>query len=84
MEHFIGCDAHKAFFVFVAVKSDAGKALRVAHYRVLYRESPARLPAHSLSRWKRVEITIGWSMKWNGQATDPSCAIHWRQSRGWG
>jgi transposase len=39
MEHFIGCDAHKKFSVFVAV--------RVAHDRQLYREFLARLPAHS-------------------------------------
>jgi len=35
MEHFIGCDAHKKFSVFVAVneKGQAGEALRVAHDR---------------------------------------------------
>ena len=40
MEHFIGCDAHKKFAVFVAVneKGQAGEALRVAHDRQLYRE----------------------------------------------
>jgi transposase len=49
MEHFIGCDAHKKFSVFVAVneKRQAGEALRVAHDRQLYREFLARLPAHS-------------------------------------
>ncbi len=49
MEHFIGCDAHKKFSVFVAVneKGQAGEALRVAHDRELYREFLARLPAHS-------------------------------------
>ena len=49
MEHFIGCDAHKKFSVFVAVneKGQAGEALRVAHDRQLYREFLARLPAHS-------------------------------------
>ena len=49
MEHFIGCDAHKKFSVFVAVneKGQAGEALRVAHDRQLYCEFLARLPAHS-------------------------------------
>jgi len=49
MEHFIGCDAHKKFSVFVAVneKGHAGEALRVAHDRALFREFLARLPAHS-------------------------------------
>ena len=49
MEHFIGCDAHKKFSVFVAVneKGHAGEALRVAHDRHFYREFLARLPAHS-------------------------------------
>src|SRR5512143_294199 len=49
MEHFIGCDAHKKFSVFVAVneKGQVGEALRVAHDRQLYREFLARLPAHS-------------------------------------
>ena len=49
MEHFIGCDAHKKFSVFVAVneKGQAGEALRVTHDRQLYREFLARLPAHS-------------------------------------
>ena len=49
MEHFIGCDAHKKFSVFVAVneKGQAGEVLRVAHDRRLYREFLARLPAHS-------------------------------------
>ena len=37
MEQFIGCDAHKKFFVFVAVneKGHAGEALRVTHDRQL-------------------------------------------------
>jgi transposase len=49
MEHFIGCDAHKKFSVFVAVneKGQAGEALRVAHDRQVYREFLTRLPAHS-------------------------------------
>ena len=49
MEQFIGCDAHKKFSVFVAVKEKghAGEAMRVAHDRQLYREFLARLPAHS-------------------------------------
>jgi hypothetical protein len=49
MEHFIGCDAHKKFSVFVAVneKGQAGEALRVAHDRELYRDFLARLPPHS-------------------------------------
>ena len=49
MEHFIGCDAHKNFSVFVAVneKGQAGEALRVAHDRQQYREFLARLPPHS-------------------------------------
>ena len=49
MEHFIGCDAHKKFSVFVAVneKGQAGEALRVTHDRQLYREFLAQLPAHS-------------------------------------
>src|ERR1700690_2601858 len=50
MEHFIGCDAHKKFSVFVAVneKGQAGEAFRAAHDRQLYREFLAQLPAHSL------------------------------------
>jgi transposase len=49
MEQFIGCDAHKKFSVFVTVneKGQAGKAVRVAHDRQLYREFLARLPPHS-------------------------------------
>jgi transposase len=49
MEHFIGCDAHKKFSVFVAVneKGQAGEALRVAHDRELYRDFLAQLPPHS-------------------------------------
>src|SRR6201987_5928707 len=49
MEHFIGCDAHKKFSVFVAVneKGQAGEVMRVVHERQLYREFLARLPAHS-------------------------------------
>jgi hypothetical protein len=49
MEHFIGCDAHKKFSVFVAVneKGQAGEALRVVHDRQLYREFLARFPLHS-------------------------------------
>src|SRR6202140_482776 len=49
MEHFIGCDAHKKFSLFVAVneKGQAGEALRVMHDRQLYREFLERLPAHS-------------------------------------
>ena len=50
MEHFIGCDAHKKFSVFVAVneKGQAGEAFRVPHDRQVYREFLAQLPAHSL------------------------------------
>jgi hypothetical protein len=47
MEQFIGCDSHKKFSVFVARKDRPAEALRVAHDRQLYREFPARLPAHS-------------------------------------
>jgi len=49
MGHFIGCDAHKRFSVFVAVneKGQARETLRVAHDRQLYREFLERLPAHS-------------------------------------
>ncbi len=50
MEHFIGCDAHKKFSVFVAVneKGQAGEAFRVAHDRQLYRDFLGQLPANSL------------------------------------
>src|SRR5258707_4764581 len=49
MEQFIGCDAHKKFFVLVAVneRGQAGEALRVAHDRDVYREFLGRLPPHS-------------------------------------
>lgn len=49
MEHFIGCDAHKNFSVFVAVneKGNAGEAVRVAHERQLYQEFLAQLPPQS-------------------------------------
>ena len=38
MEQYIGCGAHKKFFVFVAVneQGQADEALRVAHDRELY------------------------------------------------
>ena len=50
MEHFIGCDAHKKYSVFVAVneRGQAGEAFRVMHDRQLYREFLAQLPAHSV------------------------------------
>ena len=49
MEHFIGCDAHKNFSVFVAVneQGNAGEAVRVAHERQLYQEFLAQLPPQS-------------------------------------
>jgi transposase len=50
MEHFIGCDAHKKFSVFIAVneKGQAGEASRVMHDdRQLYRDFLGRLPPHS-------------------------------------
>ena len=49
MEHFIGCDAHKKFSVFVAVdeKGHASEAWRVPHDRPFYREFLSRLPANS-------------------------------------
>lgn len=50
MEHFIGCDAHKKYSVFVVVneRGQAGEAFRVMHDRQLYREFLAQLPAHSV------------------------------------
>ncbi len=77
MEHFIGCDAHKKFSVFVAVneKGQAGEALRVAHDRQLYREFLARLPAHSTIAVEASGSYVGWSMKWSARATTPGCAI---------
>jgi transposase len=49
MEHFIGCDAHKKFSIFVAVneKGQATEAVRVEHQRVLCRAFLAQLPVHS-------------------------------------
>jgi len=45
--------------VFVAVneKGYAGEALRVEHDRPVYREFLARLPAHSVMRWKPLVAT---------------------------
>src|SRR5690242_7059983 len=85
MEQFIGCDAHKKFSVFVAVneKGQAGEALRVVHDRQLYREILARLPAHSAVALELVAPSVGWSMRWNGWATAPSCAIRSRRSGAW-
>ena len=85
MEHFIGCDAHKKFSVFVAVNEEgqAGEALRVAHDRQLYRELLERLPAHSAIA---VEPSGGYSwlwMRWSARATTPGCAIRSKPSGAW-
>jgi transposase len=49
MEHFIGCEAHKKFTVFVALdeKGNASEAWCVEHDRESYRAFLSRLPAHS-------------------------------------
>ena len=72
MEHFIGCDAHKKFSVFVAVneKGQAGEALRVEHDRQLYREFLARLAAALSNRaGSQRSSTAGWWTRWSGRAT---------------
>lgn len=49
MEHFIGCDAHKKYSVFVAVdeRGEASPAFRVGHDREQYRHFLGQLPAGS-------------------------------------
>lgn len=49
MQQFIGCDAHKRYSVFVAVneQGQAGRAVRIAHDRELYREFLGQLPQES-------------------------------------
>jgi hypothetical protein len=40
MEHFIGCDAHKKFSVFVSIneKGEYGRPIRVGHDLEMFRE----------------------------------------------
>ena len=61
MEHFIGCDAHKKFSVFVAVDENgqASQSWRVAHDRELYREFLSRLPARS-----QIAVEASGSYSW--------------------
>jgi transposase len=49
MEQFIGCDAHKAFSVFVSIdeKGTFGRPLRVGHDREVFRKFLEHLPANS-------------------------------------
>jgi hypothetical protein len=61
MEHFIGCDAHKKFSVFVAIDENgqASQSWRVTHDRELYREFLSRLPAHS-----QIAVEASGSYSW--------------------
>ena len=49
MEHFIGCDAHKKYSVFVAVneRGEASREVRVGHDREQFRRYLEQLPAGS-------------------------------------
>jgi hypothetical protein len=62
MEHFIGCDAHKKFSVFVAIDENgqASQSWRVTHDRELYREFLSRLPAHSQIAVEASGSYSGW------------------------
>jgi transposase len=61
MEHFIGCDAHKKYSVFVAVNEQgvAGRAIRVEHSRGQYRGFLEDLPANS-----RIALEAGGHYYW--------------------
>jgi transposase len=49
MEHFIGCDAHKKFSLFIAINQEGqyGKAIRVGHQRESMRSFLEELPSGS-------------------------------------
>jgi transposase len=61
MEHFIGCDAHKKFSVFVTVDENgrSSPSWRVTHDRDLYRDFLSRLPAGS-----QIAVEASGSYSW--------------------
>ena len=65
MRHFIGCDAHKKYSVFVAVDEAGNKkpAVRVNHDRESYTTFLRGLPAGSPSRWRPSETGTGSWMR---------------------
>jgi hypothetical protein len=81
MRHFIGCDAHKKYSLFVAVDEtgDRKPAVRVNHDRESYRTFLRALPPSSPVAVETVGTGTGLWMRWSRRVINR--AWHTRERR---